>query len=336
MTNTGQYTQTGREQQSAPAGSAHGPGRGVYKALGAAAIVVVVLFALVSSGFGSTGKKAASVQGPGSVAVTVTSPTSNSVIASDQVTVRGTVSPSDAVVQIQGRPAVVGDGVFTGTATLHGGKTTIDVVGSAPSAAPSATSVVIDRQSSGNSGGTVRVIQAAPATASDGATSYAGQTSCGGDLAVGPNTTCAFAEDVRSAYAGSGPGTVVAYSPVTNRTYAMSCSAGSYAVCTGGDNAAVYFPSQSAGVGYQGPRPSYSYPTAAAVQSGETSCGGELSVGPNTTCAFAEEVRSAYGDHGPGTVMAFSPATDRTYAMSCTDASDVVCTGGNDASVYFP
>ncbi|MGI8512752.1 MAG: hypothetical protein ACR2NH_09015 [Solirubrobacteraceae bacterium] len=69
---------------------------------------------------------------------------------------------------------------------------------------------------------------------------------------------------------------------------------------------------------------------------GSTSCGGGLSVGPNTTCVFARSVREAYGGSGPGVVKAYSPATDRTYSMSCTGGSPHVCTGGNDASVYFP
>ena len=71
---------------------------------------------------------------------------------------------------------------------------------------------------------------------------------------------------------------------------------------------------------------------------GQTPCGGGLSVGPNTTCAFAENVRSAYGASGPGTVAVFSPVTNQTYSMTCNNQakSGVVCTGGNNASVYFP
>ncbi len=46
-------------------------------------------------------------------------------------------------------------------------------------------------------------------------------------------------------------------------------------------------------------------------------------------------MRAAYWQHGPGTVMAYSPVTHRTYAMSCSRGAVVVCTGGNDASVYF-
>ncbi|HTA35855.1 MAG TPA: hypothetical protein VK761_03980 [Solirubrobacteraceae bacterium] len=63
------------------------------------------------------------------------------------MTIRGTVTPANAVGQIQGKPAAVGNGVFTGTAALHGGTTTIDVIGSAPGATPDATKLAITRQS---------------------------------------------------------------------------------------------------------------------------------------------------------------------------------------------
>jgi hypothetical protein len=68
--------------------------------------------------------------------------------------------------------------------------------------------------------------------------------SCGGELSVNSHTTCPFAQNVENAYyaeVGSGPGEVVAYSPVTERDYTMSCS-GSPHECTGGDDAAVFFP----------------------------------------------------------------------------------------------
>jgi hypothetical protein len=68
--------------------------------------------------------------------------------------------------------------------------------------------------------------------------------SCGGELSVNSYTTCPFAENVEQAYfetVGSGSGVVVAYSPATERNYTMTCS-GSPHECTGGDDAAVYFP----------------------------------------------------------------------------------------------
>jgi hypothetical protein len=73
-----------------------------------------------------------------------------------------------------------------------------------------------------------------------------------------------------------------------------------------------------------------------AGTAGTTNCGGGLSVGPNTSCPFAQNVRSEYEASGSSTVRAFSPATGETYVMSCTSDSPHVCTGGNNASVYFP
>lgn len=72
-----------------------------------------------------------------------------------------------------------------------------------------------------------------------------------------------------------------------------------------------------------------------ASPSGGTSCGDGLSVGPNTSCPFAKNVRAAF----PGSDASFdvySPVTGETYSMRCTTASPHVCTGGNNASVYFP
>jgi len=343
MTSTPNNPQQGPDhsEQSIPDRVGSGRVLRISGALGACAIVVAALFVLVSSGIGSATASTTAAEPATTVTVAVTSPTSDSVIAADQVTVRGTVSPANATVQVQGQPAAVGNGVFTGTATLHGGKTTVDVIGSAPGATPGSTSIVIARQSTATTPATTRPVSPATTPAvvpSAGGSS--GETNCGGELAVGPNTTCAFAENVRSAYEGSGPGTVMAYSPVTNRSYAVTCSDGPSVVCTGGDDASVYFPGQSAGDAYETQRQGSGDPTPAVASAGsyagETACGDELGVGPNTTCVFAENVRSAYQSSGPGTVMAYSPVTHKTYAMTCSDGSPVVCTGGNDATVYIP
>jgi hypothetical protein len=80
---------------------------------------------------------------------------------------------------------------------------------------------------------------------SSSTTSEVGGTSCGGGLSVGANTTCSFAENVESDYfseIGAGSGNVVSYSPVTDKLYNMYCTAGEPHVCTGGNNASVYFP----------------------------------------------------------------------------------------------
>jgi cell division protein FtsB len=65
---------------------------------------------------------------------------------------------------------------------------------------------------------------------------------CGGVLA-GPNTSCAFARNVANDYYSSGSSSNFStYSPVTGQTYQMTCGGGSPVVCTGGNNATVYFP----------------------------------------------------------------------------------------------
>lgn len=72
---------------------------------------------------------------------------------------------------------------------------------------------------------------------------------------------------------------------------------------------------------------------------GGTSCGGGLSVGPKTTCAFAANVENDYYNEigtGAGSVLSYSPVTERLYTMYCTAGTPHECTGGNDASVYFP
>jgi len=84
--------------------------------------------------------------------------------------------------------------------------------------------------------------RAAPQTSGGGTPPSGGGSgaSCGGGISVNSVTTCPFAANVAAAFYENGPGTVYATSPVTGQTYAMSCSAGVPAVCTGGNGAAVY------------------------------------------------------------------------------------------------
>jgi hypothetical protein len=248
------------------------------------------------------------------VRVSLLSPRGGTKTTADHVTVRGTVSPANAVVLVQGRPATVANGVFVATASVHRGRTRIDVIASARDATPASAAVSVTRPFP-------HAAQRAAASTPAGVTvlNRGGPTTCGDGLSAGPNTTCAFAANVRAAYEDHGPGTVIAYSPVTLRTYAMSCSSSATVVCTGGDNASVYFAGRSV-----------------ARADGTTACGNGLAVGPNTTCAFAANVRDAYDAHGPGTVIAYSPVTRTQYAMSCVGRAPVVCTGGDHASVYLP
>jgi len=79
-----------------------------------------------------------------------------------------------------------------------------------------------------------------------------------------------------------------------------------------------------------------SAPAAPRAASGTTQCGDGLSVGPNTTCAFARNVRSTYESSGGQSVIeVYSPVTKQTYTMSCSGSAPKVCRGGNDASVFF-
>jgi hypothetical protein len=86
---------------------------------------------------------------------------------------------------------------------------------------------------------------AAGAPAPEGSPGSSGSGNCGGSLSANSVTTCGFAENVEDAYyaeIGSGSGTVYAYSPTTGQGYSMYCTAGSPHECTGGNDAAVYFP----------------------------------------------------------------------------------------------
>lgn len=96
-----------------------------------------------------------------------------------------------------------------------------------------------------NGGSGKAATAAAGSPAPEGGSSSSGSGNCGGALSANSVTTCGFAENVEEAYyaeIGSGSGTVIAYSPTTGTTYSMYCTAGSPHECTGGNDAAVYFP----------------------------------------------------------------------------------------------
>jgi hypothetical protein len=67
---------------------------------------------------------------------------------------------------------------------------------------------------------------------------------CGDGITAGPNTSCPFAKNVREEYFNV-PGDSVeidVHSPVTGKTYTMSCvKKGSKVTCRGGNNAVVKF-----------------------------------------------------------------------------------------------
>ena len=76
-------------------------------------IACVLASAVAMSGCGSSDDEKTT-----SATVQITAPADGSSVGKDRVTVRGTVSPSDASVQIVGQTAQVGNGVFTGSVPL--------------------------------------------------------------------------------------------------------------------------------------------------------------------------------------------------------------------------
>src|SRR4051794_3416430 len=79
----------------------------------------------VTAGCGSSHKTASS-----NVILQVSAPQDGASMNTDRITVRGTVTPADATVQVLGKPAQVGNGVFVGSVALHPGSNAIDIVGS--------------------------------------------------------------------------------------------------------------------------------------------------------------------------------------------------------------
>jgi hypothetical protein len=80
-------------------------------------------------------------------------------------------------------------------------------------------------------------------------------------------------------------------------------------------------------------------PTTTTAPPTNSNCGNELTAGPDTTCEFAENVRTEYEyeiGSGPGKVTAYSPANETVYEMFCTAGSPHECSGAIDATVYFP
>jgi hypothetical protein len=99
-------------------------------------------------------------------------------------------------------------------------------------------------------------------------------------------------------------------------------------------NASRRTPSRNGGE--SSPRPTTT-PTPPPASSG-TSCGDGVFAGPNTSCAFAMNVRAAWND-APGTVntvRVHSPITGQTYTMNCAPSGrGITCSGANNASVTF-
>jgi hypothetical protein len=180
----------------------------------------------------------------------------------------------------------------------------------------------------------------------------AGSTSCASGLWVNEHTSCPFAENTQSAYAeAGGANKTQVYSPVTGRTYEMTCSGTALVTCKGGHDARVYFSSAKASgqnttpVAPPEPEPEPTpEPSNPGGGAATTSCDQNISVNRVTTCPFAENVFIAYWEEYEAVgespylfVEAFSETTGESYGMDCYDDADFVeCTGGTEALVTFP
>src|SRR2546423_8210042 len=80
------------------------------------------------------------------VRLTVTAPLDSETTPGSTVTVRGTVDPPDASVQVRGRPAEVLAGSFTAQVDLDPGANVIDLAATAPRRGPALTAIRVTRE----------------------------------------------------------------------------------------------------------------------------------------------------------------------------------------------
>lgn len=73
------------------------------------------------------------------------------------------------------------------------------------------------------------------------------------------------------------------------------------------------------------------------AQNEKTDCGDGVSVrGPNTSCAFAENVGAEWRKTHSTSITVHSPTTGEDYKMTCgPSSSGTVCKGGNNAIVLI-
>ena len=275
-------------------------------------LVTTIALVLAAAACGGSDENAATTTAPSNanVSVLITAPADGSAHRADRVTVRGTVTPPDAAVQILGQPAQVGNGVFTGSVPLQRGPNTIDVVASAAGTAPASKTITVTRTTS-------RTARRAAARTATGGVPFASATNCGDVLTAVENLLCVRRERQNELRA-VGSRVLEVYSPTTGQTYRMHCMSGAARRLHGRE--------RSLGL-LRRPR------VARSLRHERRRAG--LVVGPNTTCGFAENVERR-PVQALGWINVYSPATGRTYDMFCTGSSPHVCTGGNNAAVYFP
>jgi hypothetical protein len=108
-------------------------------------ITVLACLAAAAAGCGGDGEQRAE-RAPTPVALTVTSPSDNSVVRTDTVEIRGTVEPAGAAVRVLGREADVTGGEFSAEVALEPGPNVIDVMATARGRGPAMTAVRVTRE----------------------------------------------------------------------------------------------------------------------------------------------------------------------------------------------
>ncbi len=74
----------------------------------------------------------------------------------------------------------------------------------------------------------------------------------------------------------------------------------------------------------------------AGVPASAEDCGAGVFVdGGTTSCGFGLNVAADYFSSPGNTFESFSPATGETYRMTCSGPPPILCTGGNNATVYI-
>jgi hypothetical protein len=110
----------------------------------ASPLLIVLLATVPVAGCGASAKRGGNGGPP--VRVTIAAPGDQSSTRADTLTVRGSVSPVDASVQVLGQPADVVAGTFTVRVPLQPGANVIDLAATAKRHAPTLTAVRVTRE----------------------------------------------------------------------------------------------------------------------------------------------------------------------------------------------
>lgn len=110
----------------------------------ASPLLFVLLATVAVAGCGASSKRTGNGGPP--VRVTISAPGDQSTTSADTLTVRGSVSPADASVQVLGQPADVVAGAFTARVPLQPGANVIDLAATAKGRGPALTAVRVTRE----------------------------------------------------------------------------------------------------------------------------------------------------------------------------------------------